>query len=509
MKKRSLATLALALALSLALTGGALATTFPLTTENVTFTVFGQRDQNQANWDDVYVLNKYADMTGVTMDWQEVPAQGYDEVKNLLFASNDLPDLFVRAVLTDNDIIQYGVTSGQLLPLNDMLEQYAPNFYALMEANPSIRQSITAPDGNIYALPRVDLSDTGRMDFKQWINKDWLAKLGLQPPTNIEEMKQVLTAFRDGDPNGNGEKDEIPMGIREPSSVYQLGGSFGLQYQMRDTYNIDENGKLHNWLCDDAFKEYLTYLNDLYSEGLIWQDYYKNDRPQWRTNLANAAYGVMYMPYSDVFLKVEDQYAALEPLVGPHRDQLWSDANVGCQVGQFAISSTCKNPELALQWVDYFYSEEGAQFFAYGVEGETFYRDADGNPHLNDDIINAPEGFMTALGKINLVPGLYFPSLTDNSTDGVIASKLTKEVASVFVPYLPKTIVAKPTVSLDDMDAVNAITQDLVTYRDTAVTKFILGEWGFDKWDEYCNTLDTIGIHQLEDIYQRALDALK
>ena len=181
-----------------------------------------------------------------------------------------------------------------------------------------IRQSITAPDGNIYTLPRVDLSDTGRMDFKQWINKDWLDTLGLEMPTTLEELKDVLIAFRDGDPNGNGEKDEIPMGIRQPSSIYQLGGAFGLQYQMRDTYNLDENGKLHNWLCDDAFKEYLIYMNDLYTEGLIWQDYYKDDRPQWRTNLANAYFGVMYMPYSDVFLNVEDQYTALEPLQGPY-----------------------------------------------------------------------------------------------------------------------------------------------------------------------------------------------
>ena len=49
---------------------------FPLTTENVTFTVFGQRDQNQAAWADVYVLNEYEKMTGVHMDWKEIPAQG-------------------------------------------------------------------------------------------------------------------------------------------------------------------------------------------------------------------------------------------------------------------------------------------------------------------------------------------------------------------------------------------------------------------------------------------------
>ena len=119
----------------------------------------------------------------------------------------------------------------------------------------------------------------------------------------------------------------------------------------------------------------------------------------------------------------------------PIPEKLWSDANTGCQVGAFAISSTCENPELALQWVDYFYSEEGSVFFSFGVEGVTYTLDADGVPHLNDDILNAEEGFMTALGKINLVPGLGFPSLMDNTTDSVIASALTKETAAVFVPY--------------------------------------------------------------------------
>ena len=136
--------------------------------------------------------------------------------------------------------------------------------------------------GHIYSLPTVDISATGKLDFKQWINTKWLDEMGMEIPTTLDEFKEVLLAFRDQDPNGNGEQDEIPLGLRDPNTVYQLGGPFGLGYQMRDTYNIDENGTVHNWLCDDAFKEYLIYLNDLYEEGLIWQDYYKNDRAAWR-----------------------------------------------------------------------------------------------------------------------------------------------------------------------------------------------------------------------------------
>ncbi len=481
---------------------------FPLTTENVTFTVFGQRDQNQAAWADVYVLNEYEKMTGVHMDWQEIPAQGFDENKALLFSSNDLPDLFIRAHIGANGILEYGVNSQQLMPLNDLIDQYAPNFKALMDEYPEIRQAITASDGNIYVIPSIDISDTGMTSYKQWINKDWLAKLGLEMPTTTEELKQVLIAFRDQDPNGNGEADEIPLGFREPSTVYDFGGSFGLQRNLQDTYNLNEDGTIHNWLCDDNFKEYLTYLNELYSEKLLWQEYYLNDRPLWRSNLANALFGAFGMPYSDVFINVEDQFTALPPVEGPHGDRLWSATNSVVQaLGAFAISYTCEHPEIAVQWVDYFYSAEGSLFFRYGVEGETYYKDADGTPHINDDILHAEEGFMTALGKINLVPGGGFPCLIDNQTDAIVASDLTKKVAAVFVPYLPEKNLRKPTLSLEAADRANAIEQDLVTYRDTSVTKFILGEWNIEEmWNEYCATLEQLGIRELEQIYQDAMN---
>ena len=148
-------------------------------------------------------------------------------------------------------------------------------------------------------------------------------------------------------------------------------------------------------------------------------------------------------------------------------------------------------------------------FFAFGEEGTTWHRDENGLPVFNDEILNAEEGFMTALGKINMVPGGGFPCLRVDETDGVVASQRTKEAAAILEPYLPEVYYAKPAVNAEDTDRVVAIEQDLNTYRDEAVTKFIIGEWGFDKWDEYCQTLEQIGIRDLEEIYQNALDALK
>lgn len=481
---------------------------FPIVNEKVTMTVYGPRDQNHAPWSEVLILNKYEEMTNVHMDYQDVPADGFEENKQLLFASNELPDIFLRCNLTAVQIADYGVNSGQLIPLEGLIEQYAPNLTKVFEEYPMIKKAVTASDGHIYVIPSIDVSATGQMQFKQWINKKWLDALGKDIPTNLEEFKDVLIAFRDGDPNGNGEADEIPLGVRDTDAIYQLAGSFGLQYQMRDTYNVDENGKLHNWLCDDAFKEYLMYMNDLYKEGLLWQDYYKNDKPAWRSNLAGELFGAMYMPYSDVFLNCEEDYVGYKPLVGPYGDQIWADAHNGITtMGSFALSNTCPYPETAVRWVDYFFCEEGELFSRYGIEGETYDLNADNAPQFKDEILNSPEGFMTALGKINLVPGSGFPGIITDKTDSVVASQRTKEAAAMLRDYMPKKAYAKPAVALEDMDRMNAIEQDMTNYKKEAVAKFVIGEWGFDKWEEYCSTLEQIGIRELESIYQKALDA--
>ncbi|MEY8354587.1 extracellular solute-binding protein [Lachnospiraceae bacterium 54-53] len=485
---------------------------FPIVNEPVTMTVYGAKDQNQAPWKDVLILREYEKMTNIHMDYQEVPeGDGFEENKQLLFASNELPDVFMRCMFTPEQIANYGVVGKQLLPLEDLIAEYAPNLTKILDENPTIRQAMTASDGHIYSIYPIDMSATGIAQFKQWINKKWLDELGLEIPKNLEEFKEVLIAFRDGDPNGNGQQDEIPLGIRDSDAVYALGGSFGLQHQLRDTYNIDENGKVHNWLCDDEFKEYLMYLNDLYEEKLLWQDYYKGDnRPAWRSNLAGELYGAMYMPYSDVFINCELDYAGYEPLIGPHGDQLWSDVQNGItEKGSFALSSTCKDPAAAIRWVDYFYGEEGEVFASFGIEGVSYELDENGVPRFKDEIINDPTGFMTALGKINLVPGAHFPCYRSDRTDHVVASDRTKEVSEILMDFIPEKIYPKPAVSPEDADRVTAIEQDLINYRKEAVAKFILGEWSFDQWEEYCSTMEQIGIRELEEIYQRAFDAIK
>ena len=99
---------------------------FPIVNEKITMTVYGCRDQNHAPWNEVLTLNKYEDLTNIHMDYQEVPADGFEENKQLLFASNELPDIFLKSDIKIDQIATYGVGSGQLMVLDDLIENTLP-----------------------------------------------------------------------------------------------------------------------------------------------------------------------------------------------------------------------------------------------------------------------------------------------------------------------------------------------------------------------------------------------
>lgn len=480
---------------------------FPIVNNPVNLRVFGCKDANQAEWKDILIFKEYEKMTNVKMKFEETPQEGCVEKKNLLFASNELPDIFLRSGLTNDDVALYGMQEKALVPLEELIDAHAPNLKRLFEQYPDAKQSITAPDGHIYALPMMRVLGSERSE-KIWINQTWLEKLNLQKPTTPEELKEVLLAFRDQDPNGNGQKDEIPMGLREIGMAFLLSGSWGLDKQFGYKINI-ENDKVKIWLTDDRLKEMLMFLNDLYKEKLLWPDFFKRDIPNWRSNLSQAKFGTFFIQASDPFVNVQDQFTGMAPIVGPYGDQLYSGASpIASPTGTFAITNVNKHPEASIRWVDYFYGDEGSVFARFGVEGQT-YTMKDGVPVFNDSVLNDSRGLMAAMGEINLVPGGGFPHLVTEQSGGPTNNEKVRELQSFIEDYIPKTIYGAPIFDKATNEKIMPIRADVDKFVDESVAKFILGELSFDTWDKYVDTLNKMGIDKLEEAYQQAYDAGK
>lgn len=200
---------------------------FPLE-EPVTLTIMVKRDTTDTS-DFLNSQPQYKELealTNIHIEWICVPSSGWNERKNLIFASGDYPDAMIDEEITDLDI---SANAEVLLKINEYLA-YMPNMSKAFESFPELRAITTSPDGNMYSLgQRRPLVDTPQM---LCINKTWLNALNLQIPTTLDELYDVLTAFKNGDPNGNGDPtDEVPLTFTIGGTTTgwaPLFGSFGI-----------------------------------------------------------------------------------------------------------------------------------------------------------------------------------------------------------------------------------------------------------------------------------------
>lgn len=479
---------------------------FPIVNEEITLRVFGQQGPVQAKWDTMGMWKYYQELTNVRLDFTDVlPAEGYDEKKSLMWASNDYPDIFVRAQLGNAELVKYG-SMGILAPLEDMIPVYAPNLQKLIDEDPAILSRITAPDGHIYALPAV-FTLTAARDDKFWMNRAWLDQVGMEVPETVDELEAVLRAFKGVDFNGNGEADEYPMGIADAQGlVCRFAGVWGFQRQF-GTYLEVKDGKVSTYLTDDGFKEELQWLAQMYSEGLIDPEIFTQDYAKYAAKMAGQQMGLFFNQADDTFDSTN--FVGVAPFKGKADRQYVEASPAARDNGVFAICADCENKEAAMRWIDYFYGYEGSILMRYGVEGENMYFDEDGKPHYNDGILDSPEGSGTEIGKYTIWPGGGAPQWVNNDNCEAIASAATLAAQEALDPYVPEQIYAAPLLEQEVSDRLSVLWTDLESYMKETTAKLIRGELNFESdWDTYVETMNKIGLEEWVSIYQAAYDVV-
>lgn len=218
----------------------------------------------------VYPVEEVArEMTGISLVDQTAGKNTTDnnEAMNLLLAQGNLPDI-VGGNLIKQPVNQYG-PEGAFVPLNDLVKEHAPHIQAFWDSHPGLMEAISASDGNYYYIPYLPDGEFGRAWY---IRQDWLDKLGLEQPQNVEEYHDVLVAFRDQDPNGNGKKDEIPYFARDWEEVIRLLNLWDARSSGSDTYHdfyVNAEGKLVHPYAQDGYRVGLANIAKWYAEGLI------------------------------------------------------------------------------------------------------------------------------------------------------------------------------------------------------------------------------------------------
>lgn len=432
-----------------------------------------------------------------------------EEAFNLMMSSGNLADIIGYV---DASSLEKLGRDGGMIPLNDLIKEHAPNIQKVLDEDARFRQTAYSLDGNIYQIPKNQ--ELKAAEF-WWIRQDWLDKLNLKAPTTVDELHDVLYAFRNEDPNGNGLKDEIPLFDRarwkQPDEYLYLWDT-SLEFYPRD-------GKMKYEPLEENFKTGVSNMIKWYQEGLIDPEIFTRGASSRDTLLGGDLGGcthdwVSTANYNSTLQETIPgfQMAAIAPPAdqnGVVKERVSRYPGVG-----WGISSQCKDPVTVIKFMDYFFTEEGSDLMNWGIEGDTFTRDADGSKHFTDTVLQSeltPIGYLRSIGaqyRIGMCQDGDYEYATMKE-DGIEANKLYNGHDEWFDDSLPPYLDGKMALKYtsDDEAEYKNIMASIKPYVDEKFQSWILGVNDFDsEYDTFIKELKARGIDRALEINQKAYD---
>ncbi len=486
--------------------------------------------------------NRYTEwleeQTGLNIEIEVVPNSDAQAKLNVTLASGELPDVLAGFSMDPGILAQQGA-DGQFLALNDMIDEYG--FWtkqALYEDRPHLLNLITSPDGNIYGLPDINECFHCFTAQKMWIYQPWLDAIGMDVPTTTEEFYQVLKAFKEQDPNGNGIADEVPYsGQTIIDGWHGAIDEFVMQsfvyYDRLISRNqqrllLDENGMIQAAYAQPGYAEGLKYLNQLYSEGLIDSSAFTQDNSGLRT-LANNPdvniVGAIGSGWPGMFVQVLsvdeggrlEDWVSVPVLEGPDGFRSTAYAPWGITQGRWVVTSAAENPEAAFRLGDFMYSLDSTIRNVFGVEGEDWVWAEDGDIGINGDpalyknLTDWTEGIQNQSWQQAAIQ--YRTSdfrLGQSAENQYIEVLLFNASNANMIPYAPpiETLIPPLVLTEDQGRELADLRLAIETYADEMFVNFTVGNADVDaEWDNYLATLDSLGLPRLLEIFQEAYDS--
>lgn len=488
----------------------------PILKEKETFTIAViQTSALKAAADKACVLET-EEATNVHIEWVEIPKSGWTEKINIMFSTDSMPD----AIIGDVDMAR---NYEQLLALDDYLEAFAPNVTAFFDTRDDYPNALRSPDGTVRALPIGDESMQNIIDSQLWINQKWLDALNLEMPQTPEELKNVLIAFRDKDPNGNGEKDEIPFTFKNAwgwgDAIENLFGAWGV---LENGYHVfTQDGKVTFSAKEQGYYDTLSYLNDLYKEGLIDKDVFTLSDDQYAARGASAdVIGVFagYNPSNGVGVQNAEDYRVVPVLKQADGKQMVGINNV-TKTGGFVINKNCKNPAALVRWYDYINSSlEMSLKWGRGAEGvwwnilEENGKEIPQLLSMDSDILAANGGYKSkaeyrqAESFAGQTPSLwrfeYDEALVyDDKWPKDYKLEAVKEQIQYGVVGLPAGIVSQ-----ENEERRSILSTDIDTYLKKFVADSVINGIDDAKWQKHLKTLEDLKVDEYTQLCQELVD---
>lgn len=450
------------------------------------------------------------EQTGVTLDLTAVSGDAKQQF-NLMIAGGkeNLPD-----IIDNVDFFEGGAPAayekGYLIELNDLIDQYAPNYKKYLEEHPEIDKMVKTDDGKYLTFPMVRGQDELCCFNGLVIRKDWLDQAGLEVPTTMEEWYQVLTVFK----NEFGATAPFVLDAKNHWHYNNFAQAYGAMYDY-----FQKDGKVVFGPTEPGFKDFLAEMNRWYEEGLIDPNYLTSDSKAREAAITTGQAGALWGAVGGGIGKFMEAMAATEPefeLVGALSPTLkegdtpilgYKSDYAG--VAGMGITSNCKNPELAVKFLDYGYSKEGNDLYNFGIEGVS-YQMVDGKPVYTDVITKNPDGLTISqamsyyIGASHMNGG--FVQSIDYYNQYLARPQQREAVVTWSMTEAEKYLLPPISLTSEESAECGSIDTDIWTLVDENVASFITGERPIDEFDAYVEEVNSLDINRALEIRQAALE---
>lgn len=500
---------------------------FPITEEPTTLSIFCQKLASIENFETNAFTKWYEEKTNVKIEWNLISGDARQAI-NLKLASDDYSDIFMGFSFARSEQTSY-YDQGVFIDMSDLVDKHGYYIKKMFEDDPRIESEMRHTENKLLGLPTLLGDFSAEAANKMWVYKPWMEKLNLKTPTTTEEFYDLLKAFKEKDPNGNGKADEIPLAARN-----NRGGQIGLDMYLMNAFTswgkygfFNDNGKAVFAPITDEAKEGIRYMRTLYQEGLIHPDSFVMDRARVTALAENevpilgAATGMWTTQFTAAGASNRmNEYVAIPPLKGPGGVQQTQASRGGSGLSWFNITSTCKNPEVAIKWVDWFYSQEGYlrsranEGTREAKEGELGF---DGQQAiLAIDPVESGITFDSVQNErwSSFAPAYQSIESSIKTADYTADAERQKNAYAAYELYKPYEVYDKIII---DFAMPSNVAEEYLELRsnitsaiDSGFVGFVIGEKNLESdWDAYVQNFYNLGLERYTKIVQDYLDTLK
>ena len=433
----------------------------------------------------------------------------------LLFADGDLPDIVIWKAYDYAGGPAKAIEDGIMEPLTwEEIETYAPDYAKLLtEGHPDIARTYKTDAGDYIGFGQIPCSNYYRNASGMTVRADWLKEWGMEVPDTLEELEAYMTKSL-----------EVEGMVTPFSSAHLIApvengywtSPFGLV--CADLYQVD--GVVHAGYAEPGYKDFLAWCRSLVEKGLmdstftyLEQEVYTDNTAVWHAALGGGI--GTYMAYAeDPSNGLEGfEVAGMPPIAGEDGIAMGGGTTLtsgpaGVRIAW--ITPHCDNKELALQFLNYGYTEAGNLLFNFGVEGES-YTMVDGVPTYTEWITHNPDGLsmQKAMAQYNraAVGGGPFQQSDDYARQYFwrpqqVAASEQWNKTEAHLYNMPVFTVAE-----EDASEYASLGADIETFVAEARVHFVDGTWSLDDYETlYLNKLEEMGLDRYLEIIQDACD---